>query len=66
MRDLLWKEDSRAPIKLATIKESFGQKITRELFRLESGFSAVGICVEGADGFFDIFVDIRVVRIVRI
>ena len=63
MWDLLWEEDSRTPIKLSTIKERFGQKITRELLGLESGFYAVGICVERADGFFDIFVNIRVIGI---
>jgi len=63
MRDLLWKKHSRTPVKLSTIKERFGQKITGELLCLESGFSAVRVRVERADGFFDIFVNIRVVGI---
>jgi len=66
MRDLLGKEDSRATIEFSTIKERFGQKIARELLCLESGLPAVGICVERADGFFDILVHIRVVGIFRI
>ena len=66
MRDLLWKKHSRTPVKLSTIKERFGQKITGELLCLESGFSAVGICVECADRFFDIFIDIGIVRVVCI
>jgi hypothetical protein len=66
MWDLLWEEDSRATIKLSTVKKRFGQKITRELLCLESGFSAVGICVERADGFFDVLVDICIVGIFRI
>lgn len=63
MWDLLWEEDSRATIKLSTVKERFGQKITRELLGLESGFSPVRIRVERADGFFDVFVNIRVIGI---
>jgi hypothetical protein len=63
MGNLLWEEYSCTPIKLSTIKERFGQEITRELLGLESGFSAVRVCVERADGFFDIFIDIRVVGI---
>jgi hypothetical protein len=63
MGNLPWEEYSCAPIKLSTIKERFGQEITRELLGLESGFSAVRVCVERADGFFDIFIDIRVVGI---
>lgn len=63
MWDLLWEKYARTPIELSTIEERFGQKITRELLGLESGFSAVGICVERADGFFDVFVNIRVVGI---
>jgi len=66
MWDLLWEEDSRTTIKLSTIKERFRQKIPRELLRFKPGFPTVGVCVERADGFFDILVDIRVVGIVRI
>ena len=60
------EEDSRATIKFSTIKERFGQKITRKLLCLKSGFSAVWICVERADGFFDVFIDIRVICIFRV
>lgn len=66
MWDLLREEDTRTTIKLSTVKERFSQKITRELLGLKSGFSAVGICVERADGFFDVFIDIRVICIFRI
>ena len=60
------EEDPRATIKLSTIKERFGQKIARELLGLKSGFSAVRVCVERADGFFDVFIDIRVICIFRV
>lgn len=66
MWDLLGEEDTRTTIKLSTVKERFSQKITRELLRLESGFSAVRVCVECADRFFNVFIDIRVICISRI
>lgn len=66
MRDLLREKHSRTAIELPTIKERFGQQIAREFLGLESGFSAVGICVERADGFFDVLVDICVVGVFRI
>jgi len=66
MWNLLGKKDFRAPIKLPTVEERFGKKVTRELFCLKSSFSAVRICVERADGFFNILIDIRVVGIFRV
>jgi hypothetical protein len=66
MWNLLRKEDSRTTVKLSTVKERFCQEITGQLFCLESGLSAVRIRVECADGFFDIFIDIRVVGIFRV
>lgn len=63
MWNLLGKKDSRTPIKLSTIKEGLCQKIARKLLCLKSGFSAVGVRVERADGFFDVLIDIRVVCI---
>ena len=63
MWDLLWEEDSRTTIELSTIKKRFGQKIARELLGLESSFSAVRICVQSADGLFNVFIDIRVVSV---
>jgi hypothetical protein len=59
----LGKENSRATIKLSTIKERFGQKIARKLLCLKPGFSAVRVRVERADGFFDVLIDIRVISI---
>jgi hypothetical protein len=66
MWDLLGEEDSRTPIKLSTIKERFGQEITRELLRFKSGFLAVWVRIKRADGFFNVFIDVRVVAIVCI
>ena len=63
MGNLPWEEYSCAPIKLSTIKEGLCQKIARKLLCLKSGFSAVGVRVERADGFFDVLIDIRVVGI---
>lgn len=63
MWDLLRKKHFCATIKLSTVEERFGQKISREFLGLEPGFSTVGICVECADGFFDVFIDIRIVGI---
>jgi hypothetical protein len=63
MWDLLGKKDSCATIKLSTVKERFGEKIARKLLCLKSSLSAVRICVQRADGFFNILIDIRIVSI---
>jgi len=66
MWNLLREEYSRTTIKLSTIEERFGQEVTRELLCFKSGFSAVRVRVECADGFFNIFIDICVVGIFRV
>jgi hypothetical protein len=64
VRDLLREENSSATVELSAIEERFGQQVARKLSRLESGFLAVGVCVECVDGLLDVLVNVSIAGIV--
>jgi hypothetical protein len=64
VRDLLREKYSSTTVELSAIEERFGQQVARELSRLQSGFLAVGVCVEGVDGLLDVLVNISIACIV--